>query len=143
MKASHFHSAQDNYTVTSHERNCQHCLEKGSWWEGPYRAVNFSSGLDEAHGSMDNLIHFYKIEELSQSGQWEFGSLFQIPASPAMAKLYRLSLTVIFGSYLQKYLSFYFKIFNIYLKAGGKDPWYFGCKVVEYSVFLIPSFDQQ
>lgn len=49
-------------------------------------------------------------------------TLFQIPASPATAKLYRLSLTIIFGSYLQKYLSFYFKIFNIYLKAGGKDP---------------------
>lgn len=73
-------------------------------------------------------------------------TLFQIPASPAMAKLHRLSLTVIFGSYLQKYLSFYFKIFNIYLKAGGKDPWCFGCKVVEifcvHNPFLWPTVNK-
>lgn len=142
-EASHFHSAQDNYTVTSHREKLPALSRERQLMRRAIQSCELLSGLDEAHGSMDNLIHFYKIEELSQSGQWEFGSLFQIPASPAMAKLYRLSLTVIFGSYLQKYLSFYFKIFNIYLKAGGKDPWCFGCKVVEYSVFLIPSFDQQ
>ena len=62
-------AAQDNYTVISHREKLPALSRERQLMRRAIQSCELLGGLDEAHGSMDNLIHFYKIEELSQSGQ--------------------------------------------------------------------------